>query len=235
MGRRHKLPYELGNYSAASHRGAHWPYPPITLKVSDKAWAHHRELAVQYGYIKAAATKSMGIVAWFYHLAHPAQVWVDCRPAYLVELSERLLNPEFDAQRRKGAERTPTFLFDPSLPLAVNPHPISGRMAPRASDRAPGPRHPVWWDPDEDIRRTQRLVQGGPEGFPVRYYADLALRFGIGDPRQKVFPIDKPRVLASCALEAIGHGMLVATLIYNNPTPPKHPHVRKYKKGDFDW
>lgn len=199
--------------------------------MSDRAWRAHLTRAIDYGYVKAAATNAVGIVSYFYHLANPAQTWTDARPPYLIELSERLMDPAYDHQRRKGAERTPTFLFDPDLP------PASPGLRPhhRASERTPGARHPIWWDPDDTGPRTQRRLQGGPEGLPVEYYATVACNFGIEDPRIIHLRLDKPAALAGAALEAIGQGYLVPTLTFHNPTPPTYPHIRIHHTKELEW
>lgn len=197
--------------------------------MSQTAWNAHLARAIDYGYVKAASQNAVGIVGYFYHLANPGQTWTDARPAHLIALSERLMDPAFDHERRKGAERTPTFLFDPSLPSpGLRPH-------HRATERTPGARHAIWWDPDETPARTQRRLQGGPEGLPVQYYADLAITWGIEDPRIKHLRLDNPVALASSALEAIGQGTLVPSLTFHNPQPPSYPHVRIHRNKELEW
>lgn len=214
--------------------------------LSDVAWRNLRDMAVKYGYVKAASRqRSNGIVGFFYCLACPVQVWVDERPEWMVSLSQKLLDPTLDAHRRRHADRTPTYLFGPGLPTAhPDPQPESESrwpaLPPRAgaSPRAPGAKHPIWWDPELVAARRQHRVQGGPEGFPTQYYADLALTHGIGDPRHVHLPVDKPVLMASNALEAIGHGMLRPTLIFHNPSPPQYAYVRTSypsRQEDIDW
>jgi hypothetical protein len=244
MGRRPKLPYEFDNYNPNAHRGH--PLPHVTLFISALAWDHLRSLATQYGYVKPASQTARGVSTFLHYLANPAQTWSDTRPPELITLSQRLLDPANDPQRRRGAERTPTYLFDPSLPTAApNARAKSRtstsrlRLTPVQEDGLPGARHAVWWDPDlvsatDYLPRHMRALPT-EDGFPTDYYAALALTWGIAPPHVRYLLPASPSRLASSAIEAIGHRHLTPALIFHNPRPPLHAYVRTHNPKEIDW
>jgi hypothetical protein len=236
MGRRPKLPYEV-----AVRPDARPSTIAVVVRLSDYAYNALWQEAVTYGYVKGASSRARGLVGYLYNLANPAQEWMDVRPQHLVDLSTRLLDPAYDLDRRRGAERTPTFLFDPDLQRA-HPYPprntTSGRMAHRArasAERTPGARHAIWWDPDVTGPRKPRRLAGGDEGLPVQYYASLAMRFGIAAPHARDLKPNHPMILASDALEAIGQGHLKPSVSFHNPNPPPYTTVRVHSNKEIDW
>lgn len=157
---------------------------------------------------------------YFTMLTDPRQSWLDTRPAHLIELSTRLLDPAQDHLRRKSTERTATYLFDPDLP-------------PSSPKARPGLKYALWWDPElyPGPRIQHMLVEAQ---FPLTYYATLALTHGITDPRSSEFQMSLI-ARASNALEAIGLGSLTPTFELYNPRPFKRETVRIHYFKELEW
>lgn len=157
---------------------------------------------------------------YFRMLTDPRQSWLDTRPAHLIELSTRLLDPAHDHLRRKSTERTATYLFDPDLP-------------PSSPKARPGLKYALWWDPElyPGPRIQHMLVEAQ---FPLTYYATLALTHGITDPRSSEFQMSLI-ARASNALEAIGLGSLTPTFELYNPRPFKRETVRIHYFKELEW
>lgn len=180
-----------------------------------------RGQAQLYGYVKVDSAPARGIINYFMMLTDQRQTWLDTRPDYLIALSTRTLDATLDHTRRKHAERTAAYLFDPSLPQATNP------------SRAPGTRHAVWWD--TEIHSQQREQHSFIEAsFPLDYFADLALAHGITDPRGVNFQLNRPQ-RASNALEAIGLTSLTPTFELFNPKPFTRERIRTRYFKEVEW
>jgi hypothetical protein len=151
------------------------PRPPpqlVYLYLSDAAYDRLVERAVTLHYVRSVSVRAKGLTAYLASLTTQGQIWSDTRPEYLRTLSAKLLDPAYDDQRRTQAEGSITSLFNPELPLAT------------PSRQAPGPQHAVWWDPDMDTTPRSRRTFVAAQ-FPVAYFADLALNWGIGSPRRR--------------------------------------------------
>lgn len=215
-----------------THPGDLQPLPPpspkaplFAIRLSNKAYAHLRERAERYGYVKTESERPRGLNNYLaIALAHPNQTWADTRPDYLVRLSERLLDPSQDANRRLGAERTATQLFSPDLPRPTQ------RLT---SIQRAGPRHAIWWDTEiYPGPRFGRMFVA--DKFPLDYFARLALEWGIGDPTLKQFQL-APVARAANALEAIGLGSLTPLMEVQNPFPPRSSKVRRSTFKEMVW
>ena len=186
--------------------------------MTDGAWDHHLAEATRLQYVRHGSLRPIGMVNYFQMLTNPLQVWTDTRPDYLIDLSERLMNPSLDRTRRAFTERSITELWSPDLP-------------PATRNYRPGPTHPVWWDPDLDTPRRRHCFW--MDQFPFRYYANLALTHMIGDPYSRTFRTD-PTALVSNALEAIGRQALTPSLLLANPRPPRGK-PRKNRNVEISW
>lgn len=138
----------------ATRPRAHLSKHRLSLPISQPAFSALQTMAANAAFKWPDSRTAKGLSAYIRAVfARPTQQWVDTRPRWMIEESERRLDPQYD-KARKRAFRHDT----PHVPMWWDPDLISA-----------------------DNPRIQRLFYA--EDLPVEAIRALALPLGIGDPR----------------------------------------------------
>lgn len=139
---------------AQQREHAHLSKHRLSLSISQPAYNALNRMAANATYKWPDSKTAKGLSAYIRAVfAKPTQQWLDCRPAWMIEESERRLDPQYD-KARKRAFRHDT----PHVPMWWDPDTISA-----------------------DNPRIQRLFYA--EDLPIPAIRAVALPLGIGDPQ----------------------------------------------------